>query len=82
MRNVPAPDVRLVQASLEERSLAEMLERVGKRFGVRVRCKRFDADTVRVVFAESRLRPYSLDETLDNLLRPLDLVWSLSLIHI
>ena len=76
MRNVPAPDVRLVQASLEERSLAEMLERVGKRFGVRVRCKRFDADTVRVVFAESRLRPYSLDETLDNLLRPLDLVWS------
>ena len=40
VRNVPAPDVRLVQASLEERSLAEMLERVGKRFGVRVRCKR------------------------------------------
>lgn len=76
MRSVPAPDVRLVQASLEERSLAEMLERVGKRFGVRVRCKRFDADTVRVAFAESRLRPYSLDETLDNLLRPLDLVWS------
>ncbi len=75
-RSVPAPDVRLVQASLEERSLAEMLERVGKRFGVRVRCKRFDADTVRVAFAESRLRPYSLVETLDNLLRPLDLVWS------
>ena len=72
----PSPDVRLVQASLEERSLAELLARVETCFGVRIRCKGFDADTVRVRRADSRLRPYSLSETLDNLLRPLDLVWS------
>lgn len=72
----PVPDVRLVQASLDERSLAELLAQVETRFGVRIRCKRFDADTVRLRWADSRLRPYSLSETLDNLLRPLDLVWS------
>ena len=57
-------------------SLAEMLERVETRFGVRIRCKRFAPDTVRVVHGCSRVRPYSLAETLDNLLHPLDLVWS------
>ena len=66
----------LVRPDLTERSLAEMLARVEKHFGVRIRCKNFAADTVRVSYAETRLRPYSLDETLDNLLRPLDLVRS------
>lgn len=57
-------------------SLAEMLGRVETRFGVRIRCKRFAPDTVRVAHGCSRVRPYSLAETLDNLLHPLDLVWS------
>lgn len=59
-----------------DRSLAEMLETVGKRFGVDIRCKRFAPDTVCVAFGDFRVRPYSLGETLDNLLHPLDLVWS------
>lgn len=59
-----------------DRSLAEMLEAVEKRFGVDIRCKRFAPDTVRAAFGDFRMRPYSLEETLDNLLHPLDLVWS------
>ncbi len=59
-----------------DRSLAEMLEMVEKRFGVDIRCKRFAPDTVRSAFGDFRVRPYSLEETLDNLLHPLDLVWS------
>ncbi|MCM1151969.1 MAG: acetylxylan esterase [Alistipes senegalensis] len=43
---------------------------------MRIRCKRFSPDTVRVAYADSRWRSYSLRETLDNLLSPLDLVWS------
>lgn len=66
----------LVRPSLAPQPLAEVLERVERHFGVRIRCKRFAADTVRVTYADSRMRPYSLEETLDNLLRPLDLVWS------
>ena len=57
-------------------SLADALRRVEAHFGVRIRCKRFGPDTVQVRYADSRLRPYSLGETLDNLLHPLDLVWS------
>lgn len=56
--------------------LSAVLEDVSRRFGVKITCKRFDADTVKVRFAASRVRPYSLDETLDNLLLPLDLKWS------
>lgn len=59
-----------------ERPLSEVLAEVEAHFGVRVACKRFAADTVRVPYASFRVRPYSLAETLDNLLHPLDLVWS------
>jgi len=72
----PRPAEELVRASLETRTLAELLPRMENGFGVRIRCKRFAPDTVRVTWADSRLRPYSLEETLDNLLRPLGLVWS------
>lgn len=65
-----------VRAAAERRSLAEMLRRAETQFGVRIRCKKFSPDTVRVAFADWRWRPYSLGETLDNLLDPLDLVWS------
>lgn len=58
------------------RPLGSVLQQVGERFGVRIVCKRFDPDTVQIARAEFRIRPYSLAETLDNLLHPLDLVWS------
>lgn len=56
--------------------LALLLRQTEERFGVRIACKRFDPDTVQIRFGAFRIRPYSLDETLDNLLRPVDLVWS------
>ncbi|WP_418981634.1 alpha/beta hydrolase family protein [Alistipes sp.] len=59
-----------------ERPLSAVLADVGTRFGVQVVCKRFSADTVRVPYADFRVRPYSLSETMDNLLHPLGLVWS------
>ncbi|BFK44727.1 hypothetical protein [Alistipes sp.] len=56
--------------------LGEVLRQTGERFGVRIVCKRFDPDTVRVAYAAFRVRPYSLPETLDGLLHPLGLVWN------
>ena len=58
------------------RPLGEVLRQTEARFGVHIVCKRFDPDTMRIDYADSRTRPYSLAETLDNLLHPLDLVWS------
>ena len=59
-----------------ERSLSDVLAGVGERFGVKVYCKRIDPDTVQVPWASFRMRPYSLDETLDNITHPLGLVWT------
>lgn len=58
------------------RALTEVLSDIETRFGVRISCKRFAADTVSVAYADYRIRPYSLGETLDNVLHPLGLVWS------
>ena len=58
------------------RPLSELLGCVERYFNVSISCKRFDPDTVQLAFGAFRMRPYSLDETLDNLLRPLDLVWT------
>lgn len=58
-----------------QRGLDEVLRGVGERFGVVIACKGFSADTLALVFTDYRIRPYSLAETLDNLLHPLDLVW-------
>lgn len=69
-RNMSTDDPR------DPRPLSELLDEVERRFDVRISCKRFDPDTVRLAHGAFRLRPYSLEETLDNLLRPLDLVWS------
>lgn len=66
----PAPGNRFV------RPLGEVLREVEEHFGVHVVCKRFDPDTVQVAWARFRVRPYSLPQTLDGLLHPLDLVWS------
>ncbi len=72
----PRPACEAVRFAVEPQPLSEVLERVERRYGVRIRCRKFAADTVGISHAESRMRPYSLDETLDNLLHPLDLVWS------
>lgn len=69
------PAARLAAGESFARPLAGVLDEAGERFGVRIVCKGFAADTVRVSYAGFRVRPYSLDETLDNLLRPLGLVW-------
>lgn len=58
------------------RPLAEVLAGVEERFGVRIDCRKFSPDTLRLDFAEMRLRPWSVTETLDNVTRPLDLKWS------
>lgn len=70
LQSRPVSDAQRVQP------LGEVLRRVGERFGVRIACKRFDPDTVRIAWADFRIRPYSLPQTLDNLLHPLDLVWT------
>ena len=62
-------------AQTSDRPLAAVLAELGDRFGVRIRCKRFDPDTVRVAWAPFRVRPYSLTESLDNIVHPLGLVW-------
>ena len=56
--------------------LTVFLQEAERRFDVRITCKRFNPDTVQVNWGAFRIRPYSLDETLDNLLRPADLVWN------
>ena len=57
------------------RVLSDVLQEVEHRFEVSIRCKNFVADTVTLTYADSRMRPYSLQETLDNICRPLDLKW-------
>lgn len=54
------------------RPLGETLNRVEKMFGVRFK---YEIDTTGMVinFANSRIRPYSLEETLQNILAPFDL---------
>ena len=53
------------------RSLHDMLDEISHRFGVRLKC---EVDTVgRVLpYADSRIRPYSIEESLDNILKPFD----------
>ncbi len=57
------------------RPLGEVLKEVEQRFDVRITCKNFAPDTLLLRYADSRIRPYSLQETMDNLLKPLDLKW-------
>ncbi len=59
-----------------ERPLPAVLADIEMQFGVKIACKRFAADSMKVAYADFRIRPYSLGETLDNVLHPLGLVWS------
>lgn len=52
-----------------ERPLGDVLNDVSKRFGVRLK---YDVDTtgLKLTYADFRIRPYSIDETLTNILTP------------
>lgn len=58
------------------RPLAELLAELEQRFGVRLECRKFSADTLNLTYADFRVRPYSLEASLDGICRPLDLKWS------
>lgn len=53
------------------RPLGEVLTEIGERFGVRLK---YNVDTAGLVlpYADSRIRPYSLEESLTNVLAPFD----------
>lgn len=54
-----------------ERSLHDVMSDVEARFGIRLK---YDMDTtgLKVTYADFRIRPYSVEETLTNILAPLD----------
>lgn len=53
------------------RSLSDIMSDVAKRFNIRLK---YDMDTtgLKVKYADFRVRPYSVEETLTNILSPLD----------
>ena len=53
------------------RSLSDVMGDVQRRFGIRLK---YDMDTtgLKVAYADFRIRPYSVEETLTNLLSPFD----------
>lgn len=53
------------------RPLGDVLNDVAKRFNIRLK---YNVDTtgLKLNYADFRIRPYSLDETLDNILKPFD----------
>ena len=53
------------------RSLSDVMGDVQRRFGIRLK---YDMDTtgIKVPYADFRIRPYSVEETLTNILAPLD----------
>ena len=54
---------------------AEVVAEVEAMFDVKIDCRNFDPKSLTLDYAASRIRPYSLDETLHNILLPLDLKW-------
>lgn len=59
-------------AVVQGQRLSEVLNRIERQFGVQFRYVDTDTTGLVVEYADSRIRPYSLDETLDNVLRPFD----------
>ena len=53
------------------RSMSDVMADVEQRFGIRLK---YDMDTtgLRVPYADFRIRPYSVEETLTNILAPFD----------
>lgn len=58
------------------RPLREVLDQIEERFDLQIECRRFSPDTLRLPYADFRLRPYSAEESLEGICAPLDLKWS------
>ena len=58
------------------RPLATVLSEVEAHFGVEFEYAKFSPDSMTLRYADSRIRPYSLEQTLDNICRAADLKWS------
>ena len=58
------------------RPLATVLGEVEAHFGVEFEYAKFSPDTMTLRYADSRIRPYSLEQTLDNICHAADLKWS------
>lgn len=58
------------------RPLSEVLKGLEGRFGVKIECRNCSADTLSLAYADFRIRPYSLEESLEGICPPLDLKWS------
>ena len=60
------------------RPLGQVLAEVSEMFGTEFEYAKFMPDTMMLRFADSRIRRYSLEQTLDNICRAADLKWSRS----
>lgn len=56
--------------------LSLVMREVGERFGVKITPRAFDPDTLFLDYADFRIRPWSVEASLDEICRPLDLKWS------
>lgn len=56
------------------RPIGDVLADISRRFNVELRVE-VDTAGVALSYADSRVRPYSVEETLDNVLKPLDFRW-------
>ena len=54
------------------RPLSDVIKDVEKRFNVRLKCSDVDTTGLVLPYADFRIRPYSLEETLQNVLSPFD----------
>ena len=54
------------------RPLSDVIKDIEKRFDVRLKCGDVDTTGLVLDYADFRIRPYSLDETLQNVLMPFD----------
>lgn len=54
------------------RPLSDVIKDIEKRFDVRLKCSDVDTTGLVLDYADFRIRPYSLDETLQNVLMPFD----------
>ncbi len=66
----------LVAPATAQEQLSALLPTLEERFSVRIECRRFSPDTLYLRHAESRIRPYSVEATLEEVCRPLDLKFS------
>ncbi len=63
--------------SLYKRPLVDVLQEVQKRFGVRVKYDVKMVDGKMLTYADWRIRPYSVEKSLTNVLAPFDMKWVL-----